>query len=472
MSPIRNLLALVGLVSIVLFVYAIVHFEPHYQEVKPLVHAYKGLPDEQKTRIHSLVGKLNQVVEEKSFDEGALDAYMNMAETLLDTGVSAEATVWKVKVEEDLSAEEVEETMRFVANEHNIKNVGELPLYKEVESMSGQPFRFMKLYMFCNAMTAAKMLEYSDAFSAYLQGRFGDALDDLELALDRSPTHIGALSGKALTLFGMGRIDAGQVIGWFPGRMEFGPRALGSRSILGDARSTKMQATMNLKIKFRESFRPFAPVVLEDLRGYAPLTLTLESCLASAKQNRQEFLVGNLQVNIAEREVDLDRRSLFPSVALEGTYFRQETGFVVGAGDPVGFIDDPDGWDISAVATWDFWQWGRTSHSIKEKLSRLAQARYQREEVSDAIELEVKEAYLQTQDSESNILAVEKAVEQARENFRITEQRFAEQMATTTDVLDAQTLLSRTLTNYYNALYDFKISKAALYRAMGMEEMP
>jgi len=171
MSPIRNLLALVGLVSIVLFVYAIVHFEPHYQEVKPLVHAYKGLPDEQKTRIHSLVGKLNQVVEEKSFDEGALDAYMNMAEVLLDTGVSAEATVWKVKVEEGLSAEEVEETMRFVANEHNIKNVGELPLYKEVESMSGQPFRFMKLYMFCNAMTAAKMLEYSDAFSAYLPCR-------------------------------------------------------------------------------------------------------------------------------------------------------------------------------------------------------------------------------------------------------------------------------------------------------------
>jgi carbamoyltransferase len=55
-----------------------------------------------------------------------------------------------------------------------------------------------------------------------------------------------------------------QVVGWFQDRMEFGPRALGARSILGDARSTKMQSTMNLKIKFRESFRPFAPVVLQD----------------------------------------------------------------------------------------------------------------------------------------------------------------------------------------------------------------
>lgn len=55
-----------------------------------------------------------------------------------------------------------------------------------------------------------------------------------------------------------------KVIGWFQGRMEFGPRALGSRSIIGDARSPAMQSTMNLKIKFRESFRPFAPSVLEE----------------------------------------------------------------------------------------------------------------------------------------------------------------------------------------------------------------
>lgn len=55
-----------------------------------------------------------------------------------------------------------------------------------------------------------------------------------------------------------------KVVGWFQGRMEFGPRALGARSILGDARSERMQSVMNLKIKFRESFRPFAPSVLEE----------------------------------------------------------------------------------------------------------------------------------------------------------------------------------------------------------------
>ncbi len=54
------------------------------------------------------------------------------------------------------------------------------------------------------------------------------------------------------------------MIGWHQGRMEFGPRALGARSIIGDARSTKMQSIMNLKIKYRESFRPFAPAVLRE----------------------------------------------------------------------------------------------------------------------------------------------------------------------------------------------------------------
>jgi len=59
-------------------------------------------------------------------------------------------------------------------------------------------------------------------------------------------------------------LDKGKVIGWFQGRMEFGPRALGNRSIIGDARSAEMQKKMNLKIKYRESFRPFAPAVLAD----------------------------------------------------------------------------------------------------------------------------------------------------------------------------------------------------------------
>jgi carbamoyltransferase len=68
------------------------------------------------------------------------------------------------------------------------------------------------------------------------------------------------------------RINEGNVVGWFQGRMEFGPRALGNRSILGDARNPEMQKRMNLRIKYREGFRPFAPSVLEeDIEDYFDL---------------------------------------------------------------------------------------------------------------------------------------------------------------------------------------------------------
>jgi len=67
-------------------------------------------------------------------------------------------------------------------------------------------------------------------------------------------------------------LDEGGVVGWFQGRMEFGPRALGARSILGDPRKREMQRRLNLKIKFRESFRPFAPAVLaEEARSWFDL---------------------------------------------------------------------------------------------------------------------------------------------------------------------------------------------------------
>jgi uncharacterized protein (DUF302 family) len=106
-----------------------------------------------------------------SFDPKSPQVYMDMTKSLLATGNGAEATVWKRPVAEGLSAEDVEETMRFVANEHNFKNVGELPLSDQVAAMTGEDQRFWKIYMFCNPLTAAKMIDYSDAFSAYLPCR-------------------------------------------------------------------------------------------------------------------------------------------------------------------------------------------------------------------------------------------------------------------------------------------------------------
>jgi len=88
--------------------------------------------------------------------------------------------------------------------------------------------------------------------------------DEIKKVLDETGLRYVELDDA--TLFGTvaAQLVAGKVIGWFSGRMEFGPRALGSRSIIADPRIADMQSVLNRKIKFRESFRPFAPAIMED----------------------------------------------------------------------------------------------------------------------------------------------------------------------------------------------------------------
>jgi carbamoyltransferase len=88
--------------------------------------------------------------------------------------------------------------------------------------------------------------------------------DDIRAFLDTHKLPYREIGYDTLPETVAGLLTSEKVVGWFQGRMEFGPRALGNRSILGDARSSQMQKTMNLKIKFRESFRPFAPSVLAE----------------------------------------------------------------------------------------------------------------------------------------------------------------------------------------------------------------
>jgi|LGVF01.1.fsa_nt_gb uncharacterized protein (DUF302 family) len=141
-----NLLALVGLVLVAGIIWVSVTYGFGLQNYKDLANL-------------------------KHFDPQAGEVYVDMTKNLLATGNGAEATVWKVPVEEGVSAEDVEDAMRSVANEHNFKNVGELPLSEQVALMTGKDQRFWKIYMFCDPLTAAKMVDYSDAFSAYLPCR-------------------------------------------------------------------------------------------------------------------------------------------------------------------------------------------------------------------------------------------------------------------------------------------------------------
>jgi len=117
---------------------------------------------------------------------------------------------------------------------------------------------------------ARKVDGHDSMRGSYLGPRFTD--DDIRSRLDKQGAVYERLD-EGVLLERLSELLAGEnVVGWFQGRMEFGPRALGGRSIIGDPRSEKMQSVMNLKIKYRESFRPFAPAVLaEDVAEYFEL---------------------------------------------------------------------------------------------------------------------------------------------------------------------------------------------------------
>jgi carbamoyltransferase len=123
---------------------------------------------------------------------------------------------------------------------------------------------------------------------AYLGPQFSQS--EIESSLRRCGARFRVMDEAALIEAAAQDLAQGNALGWFQGRMEFGPRALGNRSILGDPRSPTMQRTLNLKVKYRESFRPFAPSVLAedaheyfDLDGESPYMLLV----ADVKQERR-----------------------------------------------------------------------------------------------------------------------------------------------------------------------------------------
>lgn len=146
---------------------------------------------------------------------------------------------------------------------------------------------------------------------AYLGPEYSD--EDIQSFLKREGIAHTRVPEKELYERVADLLDQGKVVGWFRGRMEFGPRALGARSILGDARSPHMQAKMNLKIKYRESFRPFAPSVLRekvqewfDLSSSSPYMLLVASVKDSHRTEmteEQQKLFGIDKLNVIRSKI-------------------------------------------------------------------------------------------------------------------------------------------------------------------------
>jgi carbamoyltransferase len=146
---------------------------------------------------------------------------------------------------------------------------------------------------------------------AYLGPEFAQA--DIEKRLAVAGAKFEVLSESALVERAAADLSAGLALGWFQGRMEFGPRALGGRSILGDARSPAMQKTLNLRVKYRESFRPFAPSVLREdvaewfeLDGDSPYMLLVADVVEKRRRamtQAEQALFGIDKLNVPRSDI-------------------------------------------------------------------------------------------------------------------------------------------------------------------------
>ncbi len=140
--------------------------------------------------------------------------------------------------------------------------------------------------------------------------------DEIEKELNKVGANFEVLKEDDLVNKTAKYLSEEKAIGWFQGRMEFGPRALGNRSILGDPRSDKMQKELNLKIKFRESFRPFAPSILrEDLNDWFELNIDSPYMLIVSNINSQKKIdMNNNQKKLFGIEKLYIKRSTIPAV--------------------------------------------------------------------------------------------------------------------------------------------------------------
>ncbi len=208
------------------------------------------------------------------------------------------------------------------------------------------------------------------------------------------------------------------------------------------------------------------PVEVVDILTYTPSTEVLDDCIQKAYLNRPELKEMALKVEEARKQITLAKSPFYPSLSLQLYYAKQgDTPNVHGTR-----FQDEESWNIFTSLNWTLWEWGKTYYSVNASKISLIQAEDAQVQVRDEVTLEVKNAFLKLQESEKNIKVTETAIDSAEENYRLNEARYKEQVATTTDVMDAQTLLAQAQINYYNALSDYNIARAQLERAMGVEK--
>ncbi|NVM20445.1 MAG: TolC family protein [Desulfobacterales bacterium] len=243
---------------------------------------------------------------------------------------------------------------------------------------------------------------------------------------------------------------------------------LKSKVALADATQNRVRSESNVEMAI-SAFNTLLQIDLnrktdvEDILDITPCAYDLGSLIKEAMENRPELKGLRLAIENSDHAVRLARSSYYPQVALVGRY--EQNGH-----NPEATENDFGNWhnsSITAQATWIFFEWGKTRADVGKYRRQKRSLAEKLKRIEDSIKLEVKNAFLDLKVAEKNIQTAKESLAQAKENWRITNLQYQQQMTTSSEVLDARTFSNQTETNYYSALYGYMISLAELERAAG-----
>jgi outer membrane protein TolC len=193
----------------------------------------------------------------------------------------------------------------------------------------------------------------------------------------------------------------------------------------------------------------------------------LQTLLETAETNREELRKLDLSLQKVEQNVRLAKSDLYPSLYLESSYEQDGENVQADRND----FRNHQNFRVSLQAEWTLFNWGKRLADISSAQHDFLALQQKLQHLEEQIRLEVKNGLIQLNTARRNIETAERAVRQARENLRITTLQYDQQMATSTEILDAHTFLTRAKSNHYRAVYEYQINLANLERAVGVTDL-
>lgn len=202
-------------------------------------------------------------------------------------------------------------------------------------------------------------------------------------------------------------------------------------------------------------------LLLKDRLQYEPYENDMAYCLAYSEQHRPELKQAEYAIDSAEAALVVARSGHMPKV-----YANASNNWGGNGSDWPG--DDDENWSVGVTASMNVFDSGVTWSRIHAAQENLAKAKESQRQIKDNVELEVRTDYLNLREAEKRITTTQVAVASAEEDYHIAVVRYQAGVGTNIDVMDAQEALTQAKTNYYQALYNYNTSKAALNTSMGV----